>query len=139
MFLFLFLGIGLQAQDKEANWVRIPFDYSSRMYMDVNNIQKFNSNDYYVWTLEENFPPVTIESVEEKIYSTKTFYLFNNKLNKYSIIEVIYYDKSNNVLNSFSYRRETEIESYKYNYPISESSLESEILKKVVQVSDPNK
>ena len=132
IFFLLFTGI-LQAQKEEPNWTRVDFEYSSRMYIDVNSIQNVNDTLISVWTMEENFPPLSIESVKGKIYKTKTFYSFNKALMKYSFFEIIYYDEKDNVLDSFSYRRNAENQDYQYNYPIIEGSIEEAILLKCNQ------
>lgn len=126
--IFLLLVTVSSAQNKEPNWSRVDFEYSSRMYVDVNSIQNVNDTLISVWTMEENFPPLSIESVNGKIYKTKTFYTFNKAVMKYSFFEIIYYDENDNVLNSFSYRRNTDNSDYQFNYPIIEGSIENAIL-----------
>jgi len=129
----LFISTILFAQGEKANWSRVEFEYSSRMYIDVNSIQNVNDSLLSVWTMEENFPPLSIESVSGKIYKTKTFYSFNKALMRYSFFEIIYYDEKDNVLNSFSYRRNTGHQDYQYNYPLIKGSIEEAILLKCNQ------
>ena len=138
-FIFIFSTYNiLLSQKQEPNWTRVPFEYSSRMYVDLNSVKTFENNDVNVWTMEENFPPLVIESVKGKIYKTKTLYLFNSELKKYSFIEIIYYDENDNVLKSFSYRRDTKVDSYQYNYPIMDNSIQNKILEKCLLHSKGN-
>lgn len=134
VLLVIFFAATIYAQSGEANWTRVDFEYSSRMYIDVNSIQNVNDTLVSVWTMEENFPPLSIESVSGKIYKTKTFYTFNKELLRYSFFEIIYYDEKDNVLNSFSYRRNTGHQDYQYNYPVIEGSIEEAILLKCNQI-----
>ena len=52
---------------------------------------------------------------------------------RYSLLEIIYFDEKDNVLNSFSYRRNTGSQEYQYNYPLIDNSIEAAILKKCFQ------
>ncbi|OGU33737.1 MAG: hypothetical protein A2068_12530 [Ignavibacteria bacterium GWB2_35_6b] len=121
------------AQNSEQNWARVDFNYSGRMYVDLNSIQNVNDTLVSIWTMEENFPPLSIESVNGKIYKTKTYYIFNKSVMRYSLLEIIYFDEKDNVLNSFSYRRNTGSQEYQYNYPLIDNSIEAAILKKCFQ------
>ncbi|MBU2493533.1 MAG: hypothetical protein KJ571_12975 [Bacteroidetes bacterium] len=132
--LVIYFSTFIFGQGEKANWTRVDFVYSSRMYIDVNSIQNVNDTLVSVWTMEENFPPLSIESVSGKIYKTKTFYTFNKALLRYSFFEIIYYDEKDNVLNSFSYRRNTGHQDYQYNYPVIEGSIEEAILLKCNQI-----
>lgn len=131
--LLILFSFSLNAQSQVPNWARVDFHYSGRMYVDINSIQHVNDTLISVWTMEENFPPLSIESVNGKIYKTKTFYIFNKALLKYGILEIIYYDQKDNVLNSFSYRRNSESSEYQYNYPLLDNSIEAAIFKKCRQ------
>jgi len=131
--VILLCSIYINAQNQVPNWARVDYNYSGRMYIDINSIQNLNDTLVSVWTMEENFPPLSIESVNGKIYKTKTFFVFNKALYKYGILEIIYYDQKDNVLNSFSYRRNAESREYQYNYPLLENSVESAILIKCRQ------
>lgn len=93
ILVFLFFSILTIAQNLEPNWLRVDFNYSSRMYVDVNSLQNVNDTLISVWTMEENFPPHSVESVNGKIYKTKTFYIFNKSLMRYGLLEIIYLDE----------------------------------------------
>ena len=87
--MFLIITSFTFGQNNDQNWARVNFEYSSRMYVDLNSIQNVNDTLISVWTMEENFPPLTIESVKDKIYKSKTFYAFNKALMKYSLFEIM--------------------------------------------------
>jgi hypothetical protein len=119
ILLPIILTPNLFAQDNnQENWVKVKSSIDTKLYIDVNSIDTTNGNDIYVWTLEYHEPPLVIESIDGKIYKSKTYYLINKELKKYSIIEIIYFDRDNNVLGDFNYQRDTSLEEYRYNYPI---------------------
>jgi hypothetical protein len=100
--------------------------------VDLSGIENFKGDDIYVWTLTKQSIQVVIESIKDKIYKTNTYYLFNKRLKKYSILYIIYYDEDGNVLGSFDYGRNSKVEIYQYNYPIFENSIEKKILEKCI-------
>src|SRR4030042_3845949 len=120
VLLLLFIVPNLFAQENhKENWVKVKSSIDYKLYIDINSINMNNGNDIYVWTLGYHDPPLIIESIDREIYKSNTHYLINKELKKYSIIEVIYFDKANNVLKDFNYQRDTSVEEYRYNYPIT--------------------
>lgn len=138
-FFVLTLFIGTNTFAQEANWVPIELNTSKifkqgmKMYVDVSKVSKFKGTDFYTWVLEEHNPPINLESVRGDIYKTKTYYLFNKELKRYSILEVIYYDEKDNVLNSFSYKHNSDITEYKYAFPLNEGSVMEKVYNKCLQ------
>lgn len=130
----IILSIPLIAQENEAVWEPIYNEGKDRVFIDITGVEIFSGEDIYVWSLTKHFDSIVIESIEGKIYSTNTYYLFNTRLNRYSMIYIIYYDKNKNVLASFDYGRKSEIEAYQYNYPIWKNSIEKRILEKCIEV-----
>ncbi len=126
--IFILLISNITAQGSKANWVPVDIEGQDKVFVDLAGIENFSGEDIYVWTLTEHSIPIVIESIDDKIFKTNTYYLLNTRLNKYSLLYVIYYDFSGNVLESFNYGRDTEVEIYQYNYPIWEGSLEEKIL-----------
>ena len=114
----------LKGQNVSEEWVPVFKEGPKSLYVDIVGLESFQGDDFYVWTMEDHNSPIVIESVRDKIYRTKTYYLFSKSRKMYGIMEFIYYDKKHNVLNSFSYRRTTDQEEYKYNYPILPKSPE---------------
>ncbi len=107
---------------------------SNKVYIDAVGVENFTGDDIFVWAVTEHSTPITIESIERKISKTKTYYLLNQKLVKYSILFIIYYDDVNNVLASYDYNRNTNVEAYQYNYPIWDNSVEHARLNKCIEI-----
>ena len=128
LLIFILLISNLIAQGSKAKWVPVDLEGQDKVYVDIAGIENFSGEDIYVWTLTEHSIPIVIESISEKIYKTNTYYLLNTRLNKYSLLYIIYYDFSGNVLESFDYGRNTKVEIYQYNYPIWKASTEEKIL-----------
>ncbi len=126
--IFIVLFSNSIAQESKAKWVPIDVDGQDKVYVDIAGIENFSGEDIYVWTLTEHSIPIVIESISDKIYKTNTYYLFNTRLNKYSLLYIIYYDFSGNVLESFDYGRNTKVEIYQYNYPVLKGSIEEKAL-----------
>ncbi len=127
------------AQATKAEWEPIYNEGADKVYADISGVANFSGDDIYVWTLTEHAIPIIIESIDDEIYRTNTYYLFNTKLKKYSLLYIIYYDKNKNVIASFDYGRNTKIETYQYNYPIFKGSLEERILQKCIEVRNSKK
>lgn len=112
---------------------------SDKVYINAVGVENFTGDDIFVWAVTEHPTPITIESIESKISKTKTYYLLNQSLMKYSILFIIYYDDANNVLASYDYNRNTNVEAYQYNYPIWDNSIEIAILNKCSAIIDSKK
>jgi hypothetical protein len=123
--VFLFLTAALAAQTVSEDWTLLVNRGESKISVDLNGLDRYKDDDFYVWALEEHSSPIIIESVPKKIYKTKTNYLFNKNLKRYGIIQLLYYDEKGNVLKHFSYLNRSQETSYKYSYPIlPESNVE---------------
>ncbi len=133
IILFVFTSIILSQKMKE-NWMPVITNGSDKVYIDIAGLENFTGDDIFVWTLTEHSTPITIESIDSKISKTKSYYLFNKRLMKYSILYIIYYDDANNVLASYDYNRNTDVEVYQYNYPIWENTVEYAILEKCLEI-----
>ncbi|MEJ5350196.1 MAG: surface-adhesin E family protein [Melioribacteraceae bacterium] len=128
VFLFSFIFYGsLCSQNKNDEW--IPVDVNDKLFINSSNIL-IDKDDIYVWVLENHSEPIKIEMIDKEIYKTKTYYLINKELKRYSILQIIFYDKNNNVIKSYSYNYNTDDINYKYSTPILEgSTVESVLLK----------
>ncbi|MFH0734735.1 MAG: hypothetical protein V1773_08250 [bacterium] len=137
LFLFIILlslSNLVKGQSQNENWVKVDSCLESEtIYVNIQGLNHFSEDDIYFWTLEENDPPIVIESISSKIHKTKTYFLANKKLNKYSIMEVIYFDNKNNVAANYSYKRNMENEKFKYNYPIIPGSSMEKVLNLVLK------
>ena len=136
--LFLFTNI-IFSQKLTEELVPVVTEGSDKVYINAIGVENFTGDDIFVWAVTEHSTPITIESIESKISKTKTYYLLNQKLLKYSILFIIYYDDSNNVLASYDYNRNTNVEAYQYNYPIWNNSVEHAILNKCVKIIEAKK
>ena len=134
IIISFFCGCELAAQTAEENWVPIKFQDSKKIYVNSTGLANFSESDFFVWVLEENYPPVAIEEIREKVFKTKSYYLFNKTLRRYSILQIILYDENSNVLKSYSYERNMDYENFKYNYPIFSESDEEQILDKCLEL-----
>ena len=133
--LFLLTSINF-SQKMTEDLVPVITEGSDKIYINAVGVENFTGDDIFVWAVTEHSTPITIESIERKISKTKTYYLLNKKLMKYSILFIIYYDDSNNVLASYDYNRNTNVEAYQYNYPIWDNSVELAIINKCVAIID---
>lgn len=135
MLLIVLICFVTFAQANE-DWVLVSSSGNSTTYMNIKDISSFTGEDVYVWTMERHNSPFELESVDGDIYRTKTYYLFNKELQRYSLLQIIYYDEDDNVLKSFSYdRAPTNITSYKYNFPVFRGSDQEIILQKIYEIT----
>jgi len=116
-FLFLICALS-KAQNVNENWVSVSIENDKSLYINVTSLSEFRDNEIYVWSLEEDNTPFTMEGVNGDIYKVKTYYHINKDLFRYGILQIIYYDKNNNVLKFYDYNRNTKNLNFIYNYPI---------------------
>ena len=138
LFVILFVVLGLYAQSADE-WEMISSTGVSVTYIEKKDLTTYNGTDVYLWVMEKHNPPIVIESVGGRIYKTKTYYLFNTELQRYSLLQIIYYDEKDNVLKSYDYNRNTDIPSYKYNFPVIRGTTEEVILTKILEKTGINK
>lgn len=129
---FYAYSIDLKSQIVEDTWAPVLYN-GEIVYVDLKSIDSFQGDEIYVWTIEKLSNPLEMEDIEEDIYTTKTYYLINKKLERYSLIEIIYYDKDYNVIKDYSYKSVTEDPELKYNYPIFKNSLVDLVLQRCLR------
>ncbi|MBU0475158.1 MAG: hypothetical protein KKF62_13470 [Bacteroidetes bacterium] len=139
LFAFLFLSISVFAQEDKTEWEPVFNEGLDRVFIDVSGVAISGGENIYVWSLTEHHIPIEIEGINENIYRTNTYYLFNSRLRKYSILYIIYFDENKNLLASYDYGRNSKIEVYQYNFPILENSIEKTIFDKCVEVISKTK
>ena len=127
LVLMLFNLSNVEAQVIKDSWVPVTFE-QKLIYIDLSEIKSFKGDDIYVWAIEFHNPPIEIEAIDKDIYQTRTYYLINKKLLKYSIRDIIYYDKKINVLKNYSYEYFSDDADYKFSSPIFKGSLVELIL-----------
>lgn len=133
--IFIF-STQLLAQEGNGKWEAVYNEGTDRVFIDISGVSNFYGDDIYVWSLTEHTTPIELESIPDKIYRTNTYYLFNTRIRKYSILYIIYYDENKNVLASYDYGRNTKVEVYQYNYPLMKNSLEERIFNKCVEARE---
>jgi hypothetical protein len=122
-----------QAQDIKENWVAISITESEALYISVTGISIYTGDDIYVWALQETKDPLTMDEIDSDIYKTKTYYLINKVLMRYSIVQVMFFDKNDNILKSYSYDHNMDNPEFKYSTPIVHGSDVERILAKCLE------
>ena len=114
------------------NWA--PISYNGKLvYVDLKDVKSFRGEEIFVWTIENLDSPLEMDEINDDIYRIKTYYLINKIHRKYSILEVIYYDKRNNVIEDFNYKTESDDPDIKYNYPLFKGSMVDLILQRCLR------
>lgn len=126
VLVFLLTVVFANAQSTE-NWVKLIGGEEKQIYFDKNSVLA-DSIEIKISVSQSHIPGLKIETIEKPIYRSVTEYIFNPKIMRYSIATITYFDSKGNFLNKFTYTNNSEIETYKYSYPIFENSLESQIL-----------
>ena len=111
----LIFSLNVYSQEK---WIPIYDANGQGLYVDVDGLDIYKGEEFFVWTLETHEPKLVIESVNGKISKTKTYYHINKDSHKYAINQIIYYDEKNNVLASFDYTKVPKAKGVVFNYPI---------------------
>ncbi len=135
LIFFSITALKINSQIIKENWVPVNTNNSNKIFINTVGLENFKDNDIYVWVLEENDPPIAMEGIDNKIYKTKTYFLLNKYLKRYSILQIIFYDSQNNVIKSYNYSRNTDNPDYKYSSPILEGSNVSFVLLKCVEIN----
>ena len=138
MTLIVFPTRILIAQTTTENWVSVFIENEKSLYINVTGLSEFKGNEIYVWSLEEVSSSLTMEEVNGDIYKIKTYYHINKVLSRYGILQIIYYDKNNNVLKHYNYNRTTENLEFIYNYPIIKNSDVYKIYAKCLEYIAPD-
>lgn len=125
-----FSEASVNGQTSDKVWTPVAFD-NQLAYIDLSNIISFQGDDLYVWVSEKHSSPLSIEGLNKDIHKTQTYYLISKELKRYSLLEILYFDKRDNVIKNFSYKvTESELPDMKYNYPIIQGSLMDMILQR---------
>ncbi len=134
-FLVLCQPFNIFSQEQNKNWIALDYEGADKIFINSADIKR-QGDDIYIWVKADHSIPLVIESVKEEIHSTKTYYLINKKIMKYSILEIVYFDAEGNVLENFSYKRSDDIEKVKYNYPVFKGSDLSAVLYKCNEMAE---
>ena len=137
-YCFIYIIISIfsvsYAQKTNENWVPVASEEGKITYINITGLSNFQGEDIYIWSLEEFNPAVIMDESVGKIYKAKTYYLFNKEQKRYSIMQVILYDKNDNVLKSFSYNRNMDLPELKYSQPIIANSDADKIFMKCMEI-----
>ena len=131
--LFYLILLPVYAQSSGENWVPVLMDRERALYINVTGLSDFKGDEIFVWTMEDDDNGIAIDEIKEKIFKTKTYFLFNKSLNRYSILSVMYFDAKGNLLKSFSYEHDDPDPEYKYSSPVFPDSDADKILKKCLE------
>ncbi|MDP2038703.1 MAG: hypothetical protein Q8L04_15080 [Ignavibacteria bacterium] len=124
---------------QSENWVPVYSDEDKSGYINITGLNSYQEGDLFVWVQEEYSNPFRMEEIDEKIYKVKSYYMISREHQRYSLMEVIYYDEDNNVLKSYSYQHNYEKPEFKYNSPILKNSDMEKVLNKCLEVIGNNK
>jgi len=122
------------AQTANENWVPVTSEEGKITYINVTGLASFRGEDIYVWSLQEYNPPVIMDEEVGEVYKAKTYYLFNKEQKRYSIMQIILYSDHDNVLKSFSYDRNMNLQDFKYSQPIMRNSDADKIFMKCMEI-----
>ncbi|MGE5401680.1 MAG: surface-adhesin E family protein [Ignavibacteriales bacterium] len=127
----VFISQAVYSQGTPLNWIQIIHQNNSDVRIDTSTIKRIGNDEILVWGLETYKAPIQIDSVSNKVYRVKTHYLINKNLLRYSILEIVYYDNKNNLLEEFSYSQDNE-QSDGYPYPVlPHSGMESILINSI--------
>ncbi|MDH7603553.1 MAG: hypothetical protein QHH13_01495 [Melioribacter sp.] len=133
LFILYVITINTPSQVLQEDWIELKTKGNEKVFINSSNII-ISNDDIYVWVLENHLKPISMEMIDKEIYKTKTYYLLNKELKRYSILQIIYYDKNNNVIKSYSYNYNDNDINYKYSTPILEGSTVESILLKCLEL-----
>ncbi len=133
LMIFILIASAVMAQITE-NWIPIAINSEGSLYINAASLSSFQGDEFYVWTRQETKTPFTIDEVDGDIYKTKTYYLFNKQSGRYSILQIIYYDRKDNVLKNFSYNVKTNNPDFRFNHPLFKNSDIEKIYLKCLEV-----
>lgn len=129
----MLLNVNVFGQNQQSPWIKVENKNEQNLRIDVSTIKSVNDSDLYVWALEVHKSPIHIDSVAGKVFKTKTYYLINKPLMKYSILSIMFYDSLNILIKEFNYRRGSNYGVLKYNYPVIPNSPIEAIIKKSLE------
>jgi len=135
--LLLLTASLLHAQSSSENWVPTIIEKNQSLFINVTGLSTFTGNEFYVWSLQEMNSPMTMEEVDGDIYKVKTYYHIHREMKRYSILQIIYYDRENNVLKQYSYEHNVNKPEFIFNYPITGNSDVAKILLKSSEYLNP--
>lgn len=132
-FFFLLLINGIIFPQTEK-WVPVFSDEEKSSFINSIGLAAYAEGDIFVWSLDELKKPLVMEEIDEKIFYVKSYYMLSREYQRYSLVEIIYYDKSKNVLKSYRYEHNYDKPEFKYNSPILKNSEIEKILAKSEEI-----
>lgn len=132
-FFFLLLINGIIFPQTE-NWVPVFSDEEKSSFINSIGLAAYAEGDIFVWSLDELKKPLVMEEIDEKIFYVKSYYILSREYQRYSLVEIIYYDKDKNVLKSYRYEHNYDKPEFKYNSPILKNSEIEKILAKSEEI-----
>ena len=127
----------LHAQTESENWVPVSIEKEKSLFINVTGLSNYTENEIYVWSLQEMHFPMSMEEVDGEIYKVRTYYHINREINRYSILQIVFYNAQDNVLKHYTYEHKSNKLEFKFNYPITRNSEVDKILTKCLQYINP--
>jgi hypothetical protein len=134
IFILVFICSVSFAQKNNENWVSVSSEDGKITYINVTGLASFQGEDIYVWSLQEFNPAVVMDEEVGEVTKSKTYYLFNKEQKRYSIMQIILYGENDNVLKSFNYDRNMNLQEFKYSQPIMSNSDADKIFSKCIEI-----
>jgi len=132
-FFFLLIIYGTIFPQTE-NWVSVFSDEEKSSFINSIGLAAYAEGDIFVWALDELKIPLVMEEIDEKIFHVKSYYMISREYQRYSLVEIIYYDKNKNVLKSYRYEHNYDKPEFKYSSPILKNSEIEKILAKSEEI-----
>ncbi|PKL83473.1 MAG: hypothetical protein CVV24_04730 [Ignavibacteriae bacterium HGW-Ignavibacteriae-3] len=120
-------------QSPNENWIVVSTDKDQTTFINVSGLSIYTGPEIFVWALQELNAPLSMEDVSGEIFKVRTYYHINKSLNRYSIIQIIYYDVESNVLKQYKYEHKYDAPDLKFNNPVVPGSEVYYILKKCLE------
>lgn len=134
-FVFIIcLSIKSFPQSSSENWVKVYADNEKITFINVTGLSSFKEDEIMVWAMEEISSGFKMEEIDDDIYKVKSYYMISKGLKRYSLVDVIYYNKKGNVIKTYHYSHDYDNLEFKYTSPITNGSEAEKIFAKCLQV-----
>jgi hypothetical protein len=119
------------AQSESSQLKPLLISEKQKIWFDEASIDTLGTGKMNIWVLQINKPPLEIDELPGKIYSSSTLYAVDMNTGNYGILKVKYYDINNKELYNFDYKIDDYPDTLKYTYPMSSLSYMRELSSKL--------
>ncbi|MEI7811320.1 MAG: hypothetical protein WCJ01_02720 [Ignavibacteria bacterium] len=130
---FVLLSTAFAQNPVRTPWVAVRNRNNLNVRIDISTLRNIRNDDILVWSLETHKEPIVIDDISKRVFRTKTRFLINKALLKYSILEVVYYDSLNAVIKNFNYSNSVKMTPGTYSYPVLKNNIVEDILLKCIE------